>query len=236
MSNFIFGDCMDKEIGLSVFPDKHFGLAIVDPPYGIGASRPTKKPHTVLQKNGNRLSVKGNEYTHKDWDDKLMSDKYFEEIHRVSKRVICWGANYQKYPLPGGRLIWDKLNGESDQSDGEIAYLSWTKRVEIVYYMWNGMFQGRAISKDIKIAYKQQGDKQCNEKRIHPTQKPTILYKWLLEQYATPGTVILDTHVGSGSSLIACELLGYEYVGYEIDKEYYDLTLNRLRNQKSILF
>lgn len=228
MKRFILGDCMDPEHGLPSYPDNLFGLAIVDPQYGIGASKPSKKPCRVLQKNGKYLNVKNSNYAPKDWDFELMPDKYFKELHRVSKRVILWGANYQTYPLRGGRLIWDKLNGGSDQYDAEIAYLSWTNRVETVYYMWSGMFQGKYPNRDVRIAYRQRGNKKTNEKRIHPTQKPAVLYHWLLKNYAKPGDLILDTHVGSASSLIACESMGFEYVGYEIDPDYYAAAKNRM--------
>lgn len=235
-SNFIFGDCMDKRFGLQTYPDNYFDFAICDPQYAIGASKPSRKPCKVLQKNGSYLKSPSNDYEHKEWDNELMPHSYFLELHRVAKKVMIWGANYQNFPLRGGRLIWDKLNGGSDQYDAEIAYLSWTLRVETVYYMWSGMFQGLKPSRDIRIAYKQRGNKKTNEKRIHPTQKPAILYDWILKEYAQEGDLILDTHVGSASSLIACENLGFNYIGFEKDKQYYNDARERLDAEKLPLF
>lgn len=219
---------MDPAVGLPSYPDGHFDLAIIDPPYGIGASRPSKKPGRVLQKNGRYLEATPVDYLQKDWDDTTPSPEYYWELKRVSKRQIIWGCNYQNYDLRGGRLVWDKLNGLSDQYDCEIAYLSWTDRTDRVYYLWSGMMQGLRPSRDVRLAIRQRGNKQTNETRIHPTQKPAILYRWLLEEYAEPGELILDTHVGSASSLVACESLGYDYVGFELDPDYYAAAKKRM--------
>ena len=124
----------------------------------------------------------------------------------------------------GGRIVWDKCNDGSDQSDAEIAYCSLNDRVDIFRFMWRGMFQGKSIYEGTV----QQGNKRLNEKRIHPCQKPVALYEWILKKYAKTGDIILDTHVGSASSLIACYKAGYEYVGFEMDKDYYILSKNRL--------
>lgn len=228
MKIFLNEDCMNKEMGLPSYPDNYFDLAIPDVQYGIGASSPSKKPGKVRQKNGSILQAPINDYKQKDWDDELMSAEYFEELKRVSKRQLIWGVNYQKYPLPGGRLVWDKVNGASDQYDCEIAYLSWTNRTEVVYFMWHGMMQGLYPTKDIRKCYKQQGNKKLNEKRIHPTQKPVALYHWILSEYAKSGDKILDTHVGSASSLIACEILGFDYVGFEKDIDHYNDATTRM--------
>ena len=236
MRKFILGDCMDNENGLPSYPDNFFDFAFPDLQYCIGASKPSKKPGQVLQKNGTLLEAPTNDYKHKLWDFSLMPDDYFYHLHRVSKKVMIWGANYQNFNLKGGRLIWDKLNGGSDQYDAEIAYLSWTNRVDLVYYMWSGMFQGRYPSKDIRLAYRQRGNKKTNEKRIHPTQKPAVLYDWILKNYATEGDLILDTHVGSASSLVACENLGFDYVGFEIDPDYYRDASERLEAERLPLF
>lgn len=227
---------MSKEFGLQTYPDNYFDFAFPDIQYKINASRPAKKPGKTLQKNGKYLTAPTNDYEHKDWDDELMPDKYFVELHRVAKRVMIWGCNYQNYPLRGGRLVWDKLNGGSDQYDAEIAYLSWTMRTDTVYYMWSGMFQGIKPSRDVRIAYRQRGNKSLNEKRIHPTQKPVILYDWILKEYAKEGDLILDTHVGSASSLIACENLGFNYVGFEKDTKYYNDACERMEEYKLPLF
>lgn len=131
----------------------------------------------------------------------------------------------------GGRIVWDKCNDGSDQSGAEIAYCSLNNRVDIVRFMWRGMFQGKSISEGTV----QQGNKKLNEKRIHPCQKPVAVYEWILQNYAKPGDLILDTHVGSGSSLIACHRMGFEYVGFELDADYYRQSNERLESEKAQL-
>lgn len=143
---------------------------------------------------------------------------------RVSKKQIIFGCNYFDYPLIGGRIVWDKCNDGSDQSDAEIAYCSMNDRVDIFRYMWRGMFQGKSITEGTT----QQGNKRLNEKRIHPTQKPVALYEWLLSRYAKPNDIILDTHVGSASSLIACYNTNHKFVGFELDEYYYKVSKQRL--------
>ena len=184
------------------------------------------------QKNGNILNVKSVHYTHKQWDNKPANSKYFNELKRVSKNQIIWGVNYYDYPLIGGRIVWDKINGDNHQFGCEIAYNSLNKRTDIIRFMWRGMFQGLNITTDILKANKQQGNKLLNEKRIHPTQKPVKLYEWLLMNYAKEGDKILDTHLGSGSIAIACHNLGYELTACELDKEYYKAAMKRIKNHK----
>ena len=225
---------MDKDRGMPSYPDKYFDLAIVDPQYGIGASNPSKKPESVLQRNGSRLYVASNKHKQKEWDNEKMPSEYFTELKRVSKNQIIWGENYYGI-FAGGRIVWDKLNGESDQFDCEIAYCSMNQRTDLVYYMWQGMFQGIYCGKDINKALIQQGNKSLNEERIHPTQKPIKLYKWLLSKYAKPNDKILDTHVGSASSLIACEEMGFEYTGFELDSDYFNAANKRLEQFRSQL-
>jgi len=211
------------------YPDKYFDLAIVDPPYGIGADKQSIKPVLVKQKNGTTLKVKNtNHYIQKNWDNAIPTDEYFKVLKRVSKNQIIWGGNY--FGLIGGCLVWDKLNGESDQFDCEIAYNSLNNRTDLIYFMWQGMFQGIYCGRDIKKALIQQGNKQLNEQRFHPTQKPVALYKWLLDKYANPEDKILDTHLGSGSIAIACHDYGFELTACELDKEYYDKAIKRINN------
>ena len=220
-------DCMEL---MKETPDKYYDLAIVDLEYNIGASKPSKKPCTVKQKNGNILAVKTPKYTPKDWDFKKSSPEYFEQLFRVSKKQIIWGGNY--YGLEGGYIVWDKLNGDSDQFGCEMAWLSFTKRTDIFYYMWSGMFQGVYCGKDLQRAIAQQGNKQLNEQRIHPTQKPIKLYKWLLKNYAKQGDKILDTHFGSLSIGIACHDLHFDLTACELDTEYYEKAKQRLINHQ----
>jgi len=219
-------DCLEA---IKNMPDNSFDLAIVDPPYGIGADKPSIKPILVKQKNGTTLKLKNtNQYTKKNWDNEIPTHRYFEELKRVSKNQIIWGANY--FGLIGGYLVWDKLNGECDQFDCEIAYNSMNNRTDLVYFMWQGMFQGMYCGRDIKKALRQQGNKQLNEKRIHPTQKPVKLYEWLLDNYAKEGDRILDTHLGSGSIAIACHNRGYDLTAYEIGKDYFEATTKRIQD------
>ena len=200
-SKFILGDCMDPETGLPAYPDNYFDLAIVDPPYGIN--------QFAHKANSRNKAAKRGQYGNPKWDSSIPDYEYFLELQRVSKDQIVWGNNY--FGLKGGALVWDK-NG-SWFSDGEIAYCSKITGVRFCRFTWNGMIQQDMANK---------------EHRIHPTQKPVALYRWLLENYAKPGDLILDTHVGSASSLIACESMGFNYVGYEIDPEYYEAAKKRM--------
>lgn len=212
-------DCMH---GMKKFPDKYFDLAIVDPPYFTG---PEKRLYYGRKKSS--IGVKRYYKPSANWT--VPDATYFDELFRVSKEQIIWGCNYFNYRFPPGRIVWDKVNDGSSFSDAEIAFCSLHKRTRMFRFMWNGMFQGKSINEGTV----QQGNKALNEKRIHPTQKPVALYKWLLGQYAKPGYKILDTHVGSGSSLIACYEMGFDYVGFEIDPEYYDAAQKRIDEAKS---
>lgn len=214
-------DCMQ---GMKEFPDKYFDLAIVDPPYGRKEHGGRNRSGYVKQKNGSKIFVKDGQYENRKWDNEPPSEEYFNELMRVSKNQIIFGCNYFDYPLIGGRIVWDKCNDGSDQSDAEIAYCSMNDRIDIFRYMWRGMFQGKSITEGTT----QQGNKRLNEKRIHPTQKPIALYEWLLNRYAKPNDIILDTHVGSASSLIACYNTNHKFVGFELDEYYYKVSKQRL--------
>lgn len=214
-------DCMQ---GMKEFPDKYFDFAIVDPPYGRNEHGGRNRSGYVRQKNGSKIFVKDGQYENRKWDSEPPSEDYFNELMRVSKNQIIFGCNYFDYPLIGGRIVWDKCNEGSDQSDAEIAYCSMNDRVDIFHYMWRGMFQGKSITEGTT----QQGNKRLNEKRIHPTQKPVALYEWLLNRYAKPNDIILDTHVGSASSLIACYNTNHKFVGFELDEYYYKVSKQRL--------
>lgn len=215
---FILGDCMDEEIGLPSYPDKYFDLAIVDPPYGIGEDGEKNYTRGCLAISRNYKAFAGN-------DKMPPSAAYFREVMRVSKNQIVWGANHFISRLPFDSpawIVWDKENGETDFADCELAWTSFKKAVRKARFKWNGFLQG---------------DMKFREHRIHPTQKPVKLYRWLLENYAKPGQLILDTHVGSASSLIACESMGFDYVGFEIDPDYYAAAQNRMsKGIQSTLF
>jgi len=198
-------DCME---GMKQFPDKYFELAIVDPPYGIDVI----KSDTV---GGNNLG-KTKVYGAKKWDEQPPNEQYFKELQRVSKNQIIWGANHfiSKIPFDSSCwVVWDKENS-GNFADCELAWTSFHTAVRKFSFRWNGMLQGNMKDKEI---------------RIHPTQKPVALYKWLLTNYAKPGDKILDTHVGSASSLIACYDYGFDFIGFEIDKDYYEAAQKRLQ-------
>jgi len=202
-------DCME---GMRQFPDKYFELAIVDPPYGIDVI----KSDTV---GGNNLG-KAKVYGAKKWDEQPPNEQYFKELQRVSKNQIIWGANHfiSKIPFDSSCwVVWDKENS-GNFADCELAWTSFKTAVRKFTYRWNGMLQG---------------DMKNKENRIHPTQKPVKLYEWLLANYAKPGDKILDTHVGSASSLIACHNYGFEYIGFEIDPDYYKAAKERLEAVKN---
>lgn len=210
-SGFYNMDCM---VGMAGFPDKHFDLAIVDPPYGIGENG--EKNHTR-----SKLALSKNYRAFHGYDKNPPDAEYFEQLQRVSKNQIIWGANHFISLIPFDSpcwIVWDKENGMNDFADCELAWTSLKKSVRQFTFRWAGMLQGNMANK---------------ERRIHPTQKPVALYKWLLENYARLGDKILDTHVGSASSLIACRQLGFEYVGFEIDPGYYNAELKRLEAEKA---
>jgi len=215
--------------------DNQFDLAIVDPPYGINVAKmqyTQEDNRPVKQKNGSILRVKKLKYKHGEWDNFPATLKYMKILQRVSKNQIIWGINYMNFHLRGGRIIWDKCTPEGTSfSDCEIAFCSLHERVRYFKYMWAGMFQAKSLLQpDI-----QQGNKKLNEKRIHPTQKPVALYKWLLQNYAKEGDKILDTHLGSMSSVIAAIELGFNITGMEIDKDYFDAGVKRVKNHLSQL-
>ena len=215
IQEFYNDDCMNV---MSKYEDKYFDLAIVDPPYFKGPNTRRYYGRSLSATKIKRVS-----YTViDDWE--IPTAKYFDELFRVSKNQIIWGVNYFIYDFGAGRIVWDKVNGKSSFSDCEIAYCSFHDSVRLFRYMWNGMLQGKSIEE----GHIQRGNKKLNEKRIHPTQKPVALYIWLLSKYAKEGDKILDTHVGSASSLIACKKLGYDYVGCETNREIYDLACKRM--------
>lgn len=205
-------------------PDKYYNLAIVDPPYFNGPQR--------LGYYGERTSsigVKREEYKKiGTWG--IPDQTYLDELIRVSNHQIIWGINYFKFHHCVGRIVWDKCNGDSSFSDCEIASCSIHDSVRMFRYMWNGMMQGKSISEGHIV----QGNKKLNEKRIHPTQKPVAVYKWLLKQYAASGDKILDTHGGSFSHAIAAYDMGFDLDICEIDEQYFQDGLNRLEQHKKM--
>lgn len=207
------------------YPDGYFDLAIVDPPYFSG---PEKRKYYGNEFSGH--GVKRIEYKPLLNTWAVPGRDYFDELLRVSKNQIIWGVNYYGVSLPAvGCIVWDKVNDASSFSDCEIAYCSLIKSVRIFRYMWAGMMQGCGDGTSKKM----QGNKDLNEKKIHPTQKPVALYTWLLKNYAKPGETILDTHLGSGSSRIAAYDLGFDFYACELDKDYYEAQEKRFKNHIS---
>ena len=204
-------DCLQA---LKAMADKQFDLAIVDPPYGIGMDSTHFKTKSS--------NAKPNDYGKKDWDNAIPNKEYFNELLRVSRHQIVWGGNYFVENLTNSScwVVWDKDNGDSIHADCELAWTSFKTGVKKVKWLWHGMRQQNMKNK---------------EKRIHPTQKPVALYRWLLYEFAKEGDKILDTHLGSGSIAIACWDMGYDLTAYEVDKEYYDNACKRLETHKAQL-
>jgi site-specific DNA-methyltransferase (adenine-specific) len=214
---------------MSRYEDNYFDLAIVDPPYGINEGKKSRGMGTC--------AMAGN-YDIKDWDNEIPSAEYFEELKRVSKHQIIWGANYMTEFLPPsmGWIFWDK-DSSGDFSDGELAFTSFKKGLRKVKVTWMGMRQYDMKNKEI---------------RIHPTQKPVKLYEWLLMNYAqrkcshkhreserylctdcrNSDVKILDTHLGSGSIALACHNLGFDLTACELDTEYYNSAIKRINEHK----
>ena len=216
MSSIVFNeDCMK---GMARYPDKYFDLAVVDPPYFSG---PEKRGFYGTKVS--KIGVHREYRVSPEWE--VPGIDYFAELMRVSKKYIVWGCNYYKVIFPSGRIVWDKCNGTSSFSDCEIAATNLFESVRLFRYMWNGMMQGKCIGE----GWLQQGDKSKNEQRIHPTQKPVALYTWIFQNYAKPGDKILDTHLGSGSSRIAAYEQGLDFVGFEIDKQYFEAEEERFK-------
>ena len=190
------------------YPDNHFDLAIVDPNYSE-----TFNTDACANNKGKKGNYKISNLNAK------TPDEYFIELFRVSKNQIIWGANwYGKYFGVGG-IVWDKQN-TGNYSPCEYAYKSLNNHIDIYKFRWNGMLQGDMKNKEV---------------RIHPTQKPVKLYEWLLINYAKEGDKILDTHLGSGSIALACHNLKYDLTGCELDKEYYDAAMLRLKQHQQQL-
>jgi site-specific DNA-methyltransferase (adenine-specific) len=200
-------DCMEV---MKTFKDKQFDLAIVDPPYGIGAD---KEKFTPINSTWNGKKKVG--YTAKNWDKETPTNEYFEELFRVSRKQIVWGGNY--FGLAGGYIFWDKKETMPTYTKGELAWCSFMNKVDYFDFLWSG--------------YK----KQVQEIRIHPTQKPVQLYKWLLQNFAKEGDTILDTHFGSLSIGIACHDMKFDLTAIELDKDYYEQAKQRLINHQKQL-
>ena len=197
------------------YPDNYFDLAIVDPPYGIGFGEFNR---TNKDSSGKRF--KANKYKQSNWDDEIPNFEFFNELKRVAKNQIIWGGNY--FPVLWengckGFIFWYKGNPVPNFSDGELAWTSFNKVAKQFDFRYYGGLEGNTSA----------------SKKYHPTQKPVALYEWLLMNYAKEGDKILDTHLGSGSIAIACHNLGFDLTACELDKDYYDAAMKRLKQHQA---
>ena len=195
------------------YPNNYFDLAIVDPPYGIGVSdwdikKPSRPNHS------NNIDLGYVKYNNKGWDLEKPRKEYWESLFRVSNNVIVWGGNYFTEYLPSskGWIFWNKLFDKTfNFSHGELAYTSFDKQL-------------------LMFTMSSKAETNGGKDRIHPTQKPVSLYKWILEKYAKAGDKILDTHLGSGSIAIACHDYKFDLTACELDADYYNAAMNRINN------
>lgn len=186
---------------MKTLPDNYFDLCIADPPYGIGAGKMTMG-------NG-----KNKKWKKKDWDSSIPKEAVFDEILRTCKNVVIWGGNYFDLPKTKSWIVWDKgIYGDTSFADGELAWTNFNTVLRIANIKYKG-FIG------------------ADKNRIHPTQKPVTLYSWLLKNYAKEGDKIFDPFLGSGSSRIAAYKMGFDFVGCEIDEEYFRLSEERFQNE-----
>jgi len=190
------------------YEDNYFDLAIVDPPYGLG-----KRIHS----GGSSSSfIKGQAKKIEKWDDAIPSKEYFKELLRVSKNQIVWGGNYFAEHLGNFRcfVYWDKTIHGNSYSDGELAWTSFDR-------------PSRYFRQNIATI--------TSEGRIHPTQKSIKIYEFIIDEFCNEGQKILDTHLGSGSIALACHNLGYSLTACELDKDYYDAAMKRLKQHQQQL-
>jgi len=209
--NFFNVDCIEF---MKTKPDKCYDLAIVDVPYGLDMGVETT---AAAFKSEKWKGAKQKGYTAKEWDKTTPEKEYFEQLFRVSKNQVIFGANHFISKLPFDSscwIVWDKKNGDNTFADCELAWTSFKTAVRKFEWLWNG-FQ-----------------KQRPEERIHPTQKPKALYRWILQNYSKPNDKILDTHGGSMSIAIACEIEGFDLDICEIDSEYFQAGVNAFNMHK----
>lgn len=211
-------DCMDA---MRDFPDKYFDLAVVDPPYGIKVFAKDNASRSKLAASKSYKRYAGG-------DNAAPDPEYFAQLKRISRNQIIFGANHFMDNIAEGFrgeasgvsspcwIVWDKQNGQNDFADGELAYTSFQTAVRIYHFTWAGMRQGNMRNKEF---------------RIHPTQKPVALYDWIFQNYTERGQKIIDTHVGSASSLIAAHKAGLRFVGFELDPEYYSAAVSRYERE-----
>lgn len=216
--------CADNMEVMKKIKPKSFDWAIVDPPYFQGPNQ--------REFYGNEISSTGvcRKYYPKIDKWEIPGNDFYNELIRVSKNQIIWGINYFEFAgKVAGRIVWDKRNDHTDFSKCEIASCSTISSVHQIRFMWNGFLQGKSILEGSVM----QGNKKMNEVRIHQTQKPVLLYKWLIETYLKPTDSILDTHLGSGSSRIAADLTGNPFTGIELNREIFLASEERFNTHKN---
>ena len=197
-------DCMEY---MRTVEDGYFELAVVDPPYFI-ASQQKRGVGSRIDKTGKM----------NDWNGILPDERYFNELFRISRNQIIWGANnFEGLPRTEYFCIWDKKQTVDNFATAEYAWVS------------------MGLKKPAKIFTYGIHRHNSDIDRIHPTQKPVKLYEWILMNYAKEGDKILDTHLGSGSSRIAAYNLGFDFTGIELDKEYFQASVDRFTKHKSQL-
>lgn len=226
-------DCIE---GMKRTPDKFHDLAVCDVQYGIGVGKMaylTEVKKTVTQKNGTKLSINKTIHTKKDWDSSPPPQEYFDEICRVSKHQIIFGIDYMNWTRVGtGRIKWDKMMSDDVSFNRyETAYCSLIDYTMEIQLLWAGFCQAKSISEPTT----QQGNKRLNEKRIHPCHKPIMLYDIIYSKFAERGMKVIDTHLGGGSNRIAAHRAGLNFVGYEIDRDYFNAQEKRFAEFKSQL-
>jgi len=196
-------DCLEV---LKYIPDKAVDLVLTDPPYGIGESN---------EKNMSRGGLATpTDYGHYEWDSSTASDVHIAEVLRTSKEQIVFGGNYYNLPPSSCWLIWDKDNGANDFADCELAWTSLSKAVRLKRYKWAGMLQERMG--------------KHKEVRRHPTQKPTEVMSWAIQQTPESCNIILDPFLGSGTTAVAAKQLGRKFIGIEIEEKYCKIAVQRL--------
>jgi site-specific DNA-methyltransferase (adenine-specific) len=203
-------DCMEL---LARTPDGFYDLAIVDPPYGIGAG----SRHMGLGKRNPRKTNQAN-IKLSEWDSAIPTPEYFAELFRVSKNQIICGGNYFPLPPTRGIVCWDKGLAMRGRSFSEWEFI-WTSFDRVARLFYFDLTAG--------LGFITNGASE-RETKIHPTQKPIALYEWLLRNYAKPGQTILDTHMGSGSIAIACYNQGFDLTACELDTDYCNAAMKRI--------
>ena len=216
LDNIYNMDCLE---GMQMLKEQGIKAAwiITDPPYGISAD----DDHRANTQYGKAL-CKSKQYGKKEWDKKRPEKKYFDLMRDISSNQIIFGGNYFADYLPPSNcwIVWDKETGDNFYADCELAWTSLPSAVRICRYQWKGMLQGNMKHK---------------EERVHPTQKPLPVMEWILNKYTKEGGLVIDPFIGSGTTAVACHKLKRHYIGFELDKEYYDIASKRIEQEKNKL-